>query len=433
MAVSENGKPAVLQGRRAALLRHRGRAQARAQGRARAGQGRHLELEGPLPPAHAEGPSRGGQEADADVRRPLPAEGEEVRPAGHAPTCPTITPVRGRQGRPRLVGPRPTGSSSPGTRATRTSTSSASTTARRRRSSRRAPTAPASPPAAPGSPTTTSADDDLVHLPDRRRQDVQPDRQARASASPTRRTTRLATRRPTASAGWTDGDRSILIYDRFDIWEISPDGAKSRDGDERDGPPRQARLPLHPPRSREAGHPGERAARPPDHQRNDQGHGRLPRRPLGADGRPGQGRHDGQAARRPPEGQERRRLRPHRAALRRVPRPLGERPGPRRRPQGRATPIPSRPGTTGARPSSSTYTNADGKALPAVLIKPEDFDPAKKYPLMVYIYETQALGLHRYIRPRRERASTSRATPATATSSSARTSSTRSAIPARAR
>ena len=35
----------VLQGRRAALLRHRRRAQARAQGRARADQGRHLELE----------------------------------------------------------------------------------------------------------------------------------------------------------------------------------------------------------------------------------------------------------------------------------------------------------------------------------------------------------------------------------------------------
>jgi len=45
------------------------------------------------------------------------------------------------------------------------------------------------------------------------------------------------------------------------------------------------------------------------------------------------------------------------------------------------------------------YTNADGKVLPAVLIKPEDFDPSKKYPLMVYIYETNALALHRYFPP----------------------------------
>ncbi len=29
-------------------------------------------------------------------------------------------------------------------------------------------------------------------------------------------------------AGWTDNDKSILIYDHFDIWEISPDGKKAR-------------------------------------------------------------------------------------------------------------------------------------------------------------------------------------------------------------
>jgi len=45
------------------------------------------------------------------------------------------------------------------------------------------------------------------------------------------------------------------------------------------------------------------------------------------------------------------------------------------------------------------YTNGDGKVLPAVLIKPEDFDPSKKYPLMVYIYETEAVRLNRYNPP----------------------------------
>jgi len=34
--------------------------------------------------------------------------------------------------------------------------------------------------------------------------------------------------RPYGTAGWTDGDKAILIYDRYDIWELSPDGAKSR-------------------------------------------------------------------------------------------------------------------------------------------------------------------------------------------------------------
>jgi dipeptidyl aminopeptidase/acylaminoacyl peptidase len=32
------------------------------------------------------------------------------------------------------------------------------------------------------------------------------------------------------------------------------------------------------------------------------------------------------------------------------------------------------------------YTNADGKKLKAMLIKPDNFDPTKKYPMMVYIY-----------------------------------------------
>src|SRR4029453_15016222 len=32
------------------------------------------------------------------------------------------------------------------------------------------------------------------------------------------------------------------------------------------------------------------------------------------------------------------------------------------------------------------YTNADGKKLRAIITKPDNFDPNKKYPLMVYIY-----------------------------------------------
>ncbi len=45
------------------------------------------------------------------------------------------------------------------------------------------------------------------------------------------------------------------------------------------------------------------------------------------------------------------------------------------------------------------YINGDGVTLPAVLIKPDGFDPSKKYPLMVYIYETMAEGLNRYYAP----------------------------------
>jgi dipeptidyl aminopeptidase/acylaminoacyl peptidase len=45
------------------------------------------------------------------------------------------------------------------------------------------------------------------------------------------------------------------------------------------------------------------------------------------------------------------------------------------------------------------YVNADGKKLRALLTKPENFDPTKKYPLMVYIYEELTQGLHGYSAP----------------------------------
>jgi dipeptidyl aminopeptidase/acylaminoacyl peptidase len=45
------------------------------------------------------------------------------------------------------------------------------------------------------------------------------------------------------------------------------------------------------------------------------------------------------------------------------------------------------------------YRNDDGKMLRAILTKPENFDPSKKYPLMVYIYEELSQGLHSYSAP----------------------------------
>jgi dipeptidyl aminopeptidase/acylaminoacyl peptidase len=45
------------------------------------------------------------------------------------------------------------------------------------------------------------------------------------------------------------------------------------------------------------------------------------------------------------------------------------------------------------------YINADGKVLSAMLIKPDNFDPKKKYPMMVYIYEELTQGLHSYRAP----------------------------------
>lgn len=45
------------------------------------------------------------------------------------------------------------------------------------------------------------------------------------------------------------------------------------------------------------------------------------------------------------------------------------------------------------------YKNLDGVALSGILIKPDNFDPKKKYPMMVYIYEKLSQGLHQFQAP----------------------------------
>ena len=46
-----------------------------------------------------------------------------------------------------------------------------------------------------------------------------------------------------------------------------------------------------------------------------------------------------------------------------------------------------------------SFKSADGIPLKGILLKPDNFDPNTKYPLMVYIYETLHEGLHRYRHP----------------------------------
>jgi dipeptidyl aminopeptidase/acylaminoacyl peptidase len=46
------------------------------------------------------------------------------------------------------------------------------------------------------------------------------------------------------------------------------------------------------------------------------------------------------------------------------------------------------------------YRNVDGVPLHGILYKPENFDPKKKYPLLVYIYEKLSQNLHQFVEPR---------------------------------
>jgi dipeptidyl aminopeptidase/acylaminoacyl peptidase len=46
------------------------------------------------------------------------------------------------------------------------------------------------------------------------------------------------------------------------------------------------------------------------------------------------------------------------------------------------------------------FTNSDGASLQAILYKPDNFDPKKKYPLIVYIYERLTQNIHNFIEPK---------------------------------
>ncbi len=46
-----------------------------------------------------------------------------------------------------------------------------------------------------------------------------------------------------------------------------------------------------------------------------------------------------------------------------------------------------------------SFKNADGIPLKGILIKPENFDPKRKYPMIVYIYEKLSQGLHSFRTP----------------------------------
>ena len=202
---------------------------------------------------------------------------------------------------------------------------------------------------------------------------------------------------PYGVGGWTDGDASVLIYDRFDVWEIVPDGSKARMVTNGMGrrdkivfryvnlDPDRKTVPVKEPILLAATNDATKAT----------GFYRVN---LAAPGDP--------------------------AKVVMLDKQLG---GLRKaknadvfvHTEQRFDEFPnlwaSGPDFAGARKVSDAnpqqadylwgkaelinYTNGDGKVLPAVLIKPEDFDPSKKYPLMVYIYETEAVGLNRYYAP----------------------------------
>lgn len=199
------------------------------------------------------------------------------------------------------------------------------------------------------------------------------------------------------SAGWTDGDRSVLLYDRFDIWEIRPDGTGAHmvtGGEGRTSHvvfryrplDREARtIPTNKPILLAAADDETRAS---GFYRVTLGSGGAPEKLLMLDKRVGTPIKAKDAdvvvftEQRFDEFPDLWTSDTDFASPKRV-----------------TDANPQQAEFTWGKAEQIHYVNGDGRTLGALLIKPDNFDPSKKYPLMVYIYERLSQGLHTYHAP----------------------------------
>ena len=202
---------------------------------------------------------------------------------------------------------------------------------------------------------------------------------------------------PYGVAGWTDGDASVLLYDRYDIWEVSPDGLRARmitqGAGRRDRityrylrlDPDLKTVPVKEPIVLTAADERTRAT---GAFRVTIASGAAPAKVVMQDALIG-----GWLKAKDAEVYAFTRQRFEEFPDLWV---SGADFGTARKV---SAANPRQAEYAWGRAELIDYVNMDGKTLPAVLIKPDDFDPAKKYPLLVYIYELMTPGLHRYYPP----------------------------------
>jgi dipeptidyl aminopeptidase/acylaminoacyl peptidase len=203
--------------------------------------------------------------------------------------------------------------------------------------------------------------------------------------------------RPYGVAGWLDGDEAVLLYDRYDIWEVRPDGRGARSitggAGRRDGlvfrylktDPDERAIPSKAPLLASVLHEASRAS----------GFARIPPDRAGdpdvlfmADKMVG-GLLAAQDADRVVFTQQRFEEFPD----------LWTSNGSFRAPVKVSDANPQQARFNWGRSRLVSFANADGRPLRAILTTPEDFDPSRSYPLLVYVYEGLSHGLHRYVPP----------------------------------
>jgi dipeptidyl aminopeptidase/acylaminoacyl peptidase len=200
---------------------------------------------------------------------------------------------------------------------------------------------------------------------------------------------------PWGVAGWTQGDRSVLVYDRFDVWELDPAGRRpARVVTGLRGPPRQDGLPLGGPG------PEERSIDPRQplllrvFNEDTKASGYFSDR-LGSAAAPVRLVMDDRQLGTPTKAREADVYLWTRQTVREFPDVWvsGATFADARR-MSEANPQQSRYRWPSAELVS--WRSDDGHELQGLLYKPEGFDPSRKYPMVVYFYESLSDNLHQY-------------------------------------
>ena len=216
---------------------------------------------------------------------------------------------------------------------------------------------------------------------------------------------------PYGSAGWTDGDQSVLLYDRYDIWDVKPDGSgghRITDGRREQITFRYQRAEQAPPTVEEEGGPGRRDTEDPpvpttrplilSAVNENTRAGGLYRVTLNSAAPPAKLLMLDKSVGVPIKARDADVYVFTLARFEEFPN-LWVSSGAFTDMKKISDANPQQAKYNWGKSELIEYVNADGKTLKAILTKPEDFDPSKKYPLLVYIYEQLSNNLYRYVPP----------------------------------
>jgi dipeptidyl aminopeptidase/acylaminoacyl peptidase len=199
---------------------------------------------------------------------------------------------------------------------------------------------------------------------------------------------------PYGVGGWTDGDRQVLLYDRYDVWLAASDGSGARNLTGGRKSQTRFRYVVLDPRARSLDPRKPLLLRAEEEATQDTGfyrsslNGSPPVRLLWSPcnyGPPLKARNadvlvlTASTFHTFPDLHA---TDPSFKDLRRV-----------------SCANPQKAGLRWGRAELVHFKSADGVALRGILLKPDNFDPKKKYPLLVYIYERLSERLHNFVDP----------------------------------